>query len=624
MVRHRLSNVVLKIADHMTEYPEVFFRTQSALEYDTDKNTLTFSGKVDFLTYFNACSIQKWRKYAQVEAIWLHIETSGDPCLLRFVAVSHDDGTVEPLGDIVRLNRDNCAYACEEGPDGRLSFDIKMPSCNKDLASFVLESEGETALHRAYYFTEVEEAAINPVRLALSTTTFKKEDYIIPNIDLVKREVLGSDDPVAQAFHMFVVDNGCTLDAQGLSDEGVTVLPNPNVGGAGGFARGMMEALAAEEGYTHVLLMDDDVIVSPESLKRTYNLLALVQDKYKDAFINGAMLAVEEPNKQYEDVARVSRTGVYYRVKEDLYVDQVQDIAENESIELELPRAYGAWWYSCIPLDVVRKKGLPLPVFVRCDDVEYGMRTDPTYMTMNGICVWHEGFEGRFRASVDCYQYVRNFLIMVAVDGRASERLFMTRYWRDVRLKLRSMSYDAVELFLDGLEDYLKGPEYLAHVSGEELMKTNGAKNEKLVPVEELDQSIMSSLKFNPRILNDEPHLSIFIRLWRTLPYDRHYMPDAFLRDKPEAVPYTGFTTTAIRAIGTKTLVALDPSAKHGCIRRMDKRRWRELKQRCVRLKREYRDRGAEVRAAYKAAMPYLTSWEFWNDYLGTDLKPRD
>lgn len=237
----------------------------------------------------------------------------------------------------------------------------------------------------------MEESDINPVKLALSTTTFKKEEYIVPNIDLVKREVLGSSDPIAEAFHMFVVDNGCTLDAEALSNDGVTVLPNKNVGGAGGFARGMMEALASSEGYTHILLMDDDVKISAESLKRTYNLLALAKGDYRDAFINGAMLAIEQPNLQFEDVSFVIKSGAYRRVKEDkLYIDQVKDVVENESINVEVPNAYGAWWYSCIPLKVVREKGLPLPVFVRCDDVEYGMRTNPTYMTMNGICVWHE------------------------------------------------------------------------------------------------------------------------------------------------------------------------------------------------------------------------------------------
>lgn len=618
MIRHRLSNVVLKIADHMVEHPEAYYRMQGVAHYDTDADALIFSGEADFLTYFNACSIQKWCRYAQVETVWLHLEFSGDPCSVCFVAAS-DEGEVRALGDGKRLNGSECAT---QASGGRLAVDLQLPACDQPIVSFVLASDGETALHCAYYFAEVDEAAINPVRLALATTTFKKEQYIVSNIDLVKREVLGSKDAIADAFHMFVVDNGRTLDAKALSDSGVTVLPNPNVGGAGGFARGMMEALAAKEQYTHVLLMDDDVIVSPESLKRTFNLLALAQGKYKNACINGAMLAAEEPNKQYEDVARVFDSGTYSRIKGNLYIDQVRDIAQNELIDVELPKTYGAWWFSCIPLNVVREKGLPLPLFVRCDDVEYGMRMNPTYMTMNGICVWHDGFEGRFKASVDCYQAVRNFLITIAMDDCASEQLFLSRFDYKVRLRLRAMDYDAAELFLDAFEDYLEGPDYLAQVNGEDLMKAHAAKNEKLVPLQELDQSIVAPLASDLQKVGKSQQIRKFMRLWRTLPYDRHYIPSVLLRNKPEAIFYSDIASAPASAIGTKTLVAVDPGAKNGHVRHMDKARWRTLKQRWAALKKEHSNRGAEVRAAYKAAKPHLTSWEFWNDYLGTDLEP--
>ena len=114
---------------------------------------------------------------------------------------------------------------------------------------------------------------------------------------------------------MFVVDNGRTLPAVELSDELVTVIPNNNVGGAGGFARGMISALEDERSFSHVLLMDDDVRMSPESIKRTFNLLSLVSDAYSDAFINGAMLKLSEPDVQYEDVAHVLNNGQFDRCK---------------------------------------------------------------------------------------------------------------------------------------------------------------------------------------------------------------------------------------------------------------------------------------------------------------------
>ena len=622
MVKHKLSNIVLKIADHMQDYPDVYYRVDStaggSAQYLDNECALEISGKVDFLTYFNSCSVAKWEKYTGIQRVKLHLDLVGDACTIQFVGMSHKDKTPTILAEGQRL-----INGTEE--NGHTIFELDVPQTDKDILSFVLQVRGSAKLYDAYYYAEVEESAINPVKLALSTTTFKKEQYIVPNIELVKREVLGSDDPVAKAFHMFVVDNGQTLDAEALSDSGVTVIPNKNVGGAGGFARGMMEALASDAGFTHVLLMDDDVKVSSESLKRTYNLLALAQGKYKNAFINGAMLAIEEPNQQFEDVSFVIKSGAYRRVKEEaFYIDKLSNIAENEAVNVEVPDAYGAWWYSCIPLNVVREKGLPLPLFVRCDDVEYGMRTKPTYMTMNGICVWHEGFEGRFRPSVDCYQYIRNFMVMIAMDDCASEKMFVARWERNIRLHMRTMEYNTVELFLDGMEDYLKGPEYLANVSGEELMKKNGAKNEKLVPVEGFDPEMISSMKHSKRAFGGKSHIGQFLRFWRTLPYDRHLLPDAMLRDKPEAVFYSGLSVLSPRSMATKTLVAFDLEGKNAAVRHMDRDRYRELTDRFKHLKKEHAERGAEVRAAYKEAKPWLTSWDFWNEYLGTELKPAE
>ena len=73
MIKHKLSNVVLKIEDHMTDYPEVYYRTDSLAGgsacFSEEKSALTLSGKIDFLTYFNCCSVAKWQRYANIQKI---------------------------------------------------------------------------------------------------------------------------------------------------------------------------------------------------------------------------------------------------------------------------------------------------------------------------------------------------------------------------------------------------------------------------------------------------------------------------------------------------------------------------------------------------------------------------
>ena len=599
-----LANVLLIPDDFAAGHVELYYRADRA-EYDNNLRALAFVGEIDFSTYFNAFSLRKWCRYTNVGPIFLHLEFAGDECSVLFVELTEGVSAAHINGTPIMLGGSHEGFA---------SVDLRLPESDAPLVSFVLHSKGTTRVKAAYYYTEVDDALVRPVRLALCTTTFKKEDYIVPNIETVRREVLAGNEPISDGFHMYVVDNGRTLDVETLSDDGVTIVPNPNVGGAGGFARGMLEALAG--GATHVLLMDDDVHVSPESFKRTYNLLSLVKNCYKQAFLNGAMLSLEEPNLQYEDVGFVRKDGIYDKVKPDLHVDQMVDVVKNEVINVEVENAYGAWWYCCIPVEMIREYGLPLPVFVRCDDVEYGMRCRPTIMTMGGICVWHASFEGRFRASVDCYQYVRNFLIMLAADEMNLERMFMLRLKRTFDIYLRSLNYGSAELLLDGLEDYLKGPSFLASANGEELMKLNGAKNERLVPLSELDSAVISKTKPDDNYLAGEDMRGPVLKLLEMLPHDRHFLPDMLLSDEPAAVYYSRGAYPGWKTMRRRTLVAFDASGKNAHVRTLDRARYQSLRKRYRRLMQEYASRKDEVAHAYRDAMPWLTSEAFWRTYL--------
>ena len=620
-IDHTLSNIVLPKGAEPLGGWDLYIKTPEGSVCAPEINGCLLQGSVDFFTYFNACSLAKWKKYAGIKRVYLHLEFANEAinkeyaCTIQFFGRSYLDSAASSLASGVRLT----STMGKTKENGSLVFDLLIPETDYEVIGFALDVRGGVVLEKAYYYARVAEEQINPVKIALCTTTFLKEDYIIPNIELVKNEVLAADDVIAKNFHMFVIDNGRTLDAEALSDEGVTVLPNPNVGGSGGFARGMMEAMKHDENFTHVLLMDDDVSISTESLRRTFNLLSLATGKYKNAFINGAMLVAEEPNRQFEDVSYVVNSGAYASVKSNkYYMDQQQYIVRNEHIDVEVPKAYGAWWFSCIPVSVIEQVGLPLPLFVRCDDVEYGMRAKPIYMTMNGICVWHDGFMGRSRASVDSYQYVRNFLIMIAMTDCSSQDLFMLRMERALRLQLRVMSYDAADLILDGIADYLKGPDYFASLNGEEVIKRNAKKNEKLVPLDELAEPYRN-VSYNKRLLGDQSRIKPLLKLMRTLPYDRHLLPDVLLRETPEAVFYSGLSILSPRTIGTKTLVAIDLEGNQGAVRHMDRERYQQIMERWKALKNELKERGDEVRAAYKEALPYLTSTEFWEKYLGLD-----
>ncbi|MCX8013450.1 MAG: glycosyltransferase, partial [Rectinema sp.] len=91
----------------------------------------------------------------------------------------------------------------------------------------------------------------------------RRETYVV---DSIEKFLAWRQENPQPDLTLFVIDNGRTLQ-QSATNGNVRIISNRNVGGAGGFARGLLEAEAA--GCTHVIFCDDDVIIEPEAFART-------------------------------------------------------------------------------------------------------------------------------------------------------------------------------------------------------------------------------------------------------------------------------------------------------------------------------------------------------------------
>lgn len=171
------------------------------------------------------------------------------------------------------------------------------------LVSFtVTTGDASAALRNVSYCADVPKR--RDIRIEIATTTYLKEQQVTNNIDMIRKELL--ERGMGDYFHLTVVDNGRTLSGSVCAgNPAITLIPNGNVGGAGGFAAGMIHAV--ESGWaTHVLLMDDDVTVCPESFKRSLRLLEYASDEYATATIAGAMLSTANFEMQQEDIGVIS------------------------------------------------------------------------------------------------------------------------------------------------------------------------------------------------------------------------------------------------------------------------------------------------------------------------------
>ncbi|MDN6024627.1 glycosyltransferase [Bifidobacterium mongoliense] len=618
----KFASVLLEKNPRSLSYPSLYCKADGdVVEDKTDGAWLLYDkGTYDFSTYFNSLSVQKLQHYTRATKYVLHLELKGAGLTVQQTKGGVFSAHPEPVGEPRALP------ASDEWQTMDIDLQIDHDAV---IVGFIIETEARVALRNSYYALEVE-GDLRPVELALATTTFKKESYIKRNIGLIKGNILAGTDDIAKHFHMYVIDNGRTLDVDELSDEHVTIRPNENVGGAGGFTRGMLEAMGQETPATHVLLMDDDVAVSPESIKRTYNLLRILKDKYADAMISGAMLNYEVGEDQWEDTGYMADGGSFTPAKPPLRLTQFEDVVYNEAFKvpkkIRPEQRYAAWWYCCIPTAVIKEEGLPLPVFVRCDDAEYGTRCHRELITMNGLCIWHMSFHVRYNAAVERYQTTRNTMIAQCTTGFAPNSDFMHELHNNIRLELKKFGYTNAKLCLDAFEDFLKGPKFIAQpgAAEESFMRANRDK-EALVSFDELQQQA-ESLHIDGFDVNDITRQIVDGDRPRTVPQRlQDYITNngqRWMKTEGEGyavIPLLGWVYPAGIIRGKKHLIVIDWYNKKGAIRTKSASEYKQIVERYARDLRYYKRNIERLRAEYSAARDELTSVAYWKNYLQMD-----
>lgn len=122
-----------------------------------------------------------------------------------------------------------------------------------------------------------------------------------------------------------------------------------------------------------------------------------------------------------------------------------------------------------MPIGVIDRHGLPLPLFIKNDDVEYGMRCKELEWTfLNGVGVYHSPFEAKYNASLE-YYIRRNELISNCYTTKRSGLKFFCKLVRCVGIQLVQQRYFAIPYSLKGYDDFLKGAEYLYALDAEKV-----------------------------------------------------------------------------------------------------------------------------------------------------------
>ena len=570
--------------------------------YDPDERAVHLAEwqRMGFDTYFNCFSVGKWRRYTRLENLKLRLELRGafQVTLLHMYSM-YTKPFENAIGERV----------CRASERTAFEFDIPLDDLERGIVCFRLRTldARDNVFYGGGYVTDVDESALNPVRIAIDICTYRRERFILRNIGLLKREIIENPaSPLHGHLDVFVSDNGQTLEAEKLQGDHIHIFPNKNVGGAGGFTRGMMEILDRRErdGFTHVLVMDDDVLIHGDAIVRTCRLLQFMKPEYAGKTVAGAMLRLDERSKQHECCGMWDGFRVYnYKTLLDL--TDLGDILFNENENMP---NYNAWWYSCIPITKISDENLPLPIFYRYDDVEYGLRTGSDIIAMNGICLWHEPFEYKY-SSVSRYYEMRNSLIINALHlpgFDARQALKILRYV--VKICAGRYRYAECELVFRAVEDFCKGPEFLLTTDGEALHREVMGIADKMRPLGELPVRFDENeyLKSQRR----EPPKK---KLLRYVTLNKHLWPRS--GDSVVDAALNGVKDFA----GKRRVLNYDVGGHRGFVSEYDGKRLKATIRRLRQTTRLLKRTCDETCAAYRKAMPTLTSRGFWEGYLGLD-----
>lgn len=558
---------------------------------------------VDFTSYFNCLQVSNWKQHTFADNFKLAVTFSGK-------------GVIE-LIEVFRNSKNvNCSIMLSKviESEEKTQIIIDIPATDKPLVSFNICAHEELKIYDACYMAEVQEENIRNIKISMVSTTFKKEAFIKNNIKLIKEHVLSDDSDMKGNIFVHVIDNGRTLNPEEFNCEDLMVYPNPNVGGSGGFTRGMIEAIHLDAKPTHILLMDDDVMVMHESLFRLFYLLRIVKPEYEECFVSGAMFDYDLRETQYEDVGYVHKAdGSYGPLKNRLDMRRVSSLLDNEEMGKRVESdCYAGWWFCCIPMTLIDKNGLPLPVFVRGDDVEFSIRNNAKFLTLNGIAIWHVGFAGKFNAAMELYQVHRNSLVIQAASYICKDIDFIKRmrtlFWKE----LTRFAYNNAEQILDAIDDFMQGPDFLKNTVGELCLKEHAGKNDKLVPISELpsEYNLANADCYSYRRLN------LFKKAVYVLTINGHLLPGFMLRRWPEVVAFDWFFVPG-KNFRRKRLIALNPNDNTACIREMSRKRCFKLIKRYRKTMKNYKKNHLKIEQAYRNEFNNLTSEEFWREYLG-------
>ena len=586
---------------------------QLANVLDRRRATVPAGRRVSFASYFNAFPASYWQHWTTVRSVMLTVRTAGRGTVLVYrsngsgvkqrILTNEVDGAATTSVDLV-LN--------QYSDGGWIWFDL------------VADAE-DLAFEGAEWTTD--DAPARAGKASLGITTFNKPDYCVETL----ANLADAPEALELIDRIFVIDQGTDLvgDRPEFPELGerlgeqLVVLRQPNLGGSGGFSRAMVETLAREDS-DFVQLLDDDVRIEPESIRRS---ILFGQYATTPTIVGAHMFDLLDRPKLHAWAEVVDEQPFMWRTlfQERMPHDFSEgNLRQSPTLHMRLDADYNGWWMCLIPKEALEKVGLALPAFIKWDDAEHCLRAReagvPT-VSLPGVALWHVSWVGK-DDSIDwqAYFHARNRIVAALLHSRAPDGGTLLRHSRRVDLKhLMMMQYYPVALRHRALRDILSGPDHMWRNLATAMPEARAlAGNFPETVVHKDDGSPMRSrrgrqvFKRLRRHAYDSP-AGMRLRWFTATTLISHWLHEP--RPENVAQPEVEFGKTdahwwRVPLFDSALVSTADGAGKNVYTR--DRAAYRRMLVESIRLHRALRKDWARLSRDYRAALPALTSPEAW------------
>ncbi|MBR0559407.1 glycosyltransferase family protein [Neokomagataea anthophila] len=535
-------------------------------------------GRAFFDTYYNGISVGAWKRMTTIDNVSVLLKGHGN-FILR--------AGIHRLGQAFRWLTEQ---EIELADDQDTIAELPWAELDDGLLKIQLEAVSDGELSGGCFVTS--STPQRDVKLGVVITHFNRQSFVVPAIRRIHQELLQRQD-YAGKIDLIVVDNSSNLTAE--QTEGAIHIPNLNLGGSGGFTRGLLHLVDCKD-YTHCLFMDDDASCEIESIRRAFTLQQFARDP--KLAISGALLREMEPYRLFEKGAsyeqglvRPLNTGRDMRDVGELLLAERQ----------EHYSAYGAWWFFCFDLKQFRH--YPYPFFVRGDDALFGLLNDFKVETMNGISCWGEDFQLK-ENPLTRYLGLRSTLaIMLMTSDMPKQRVFriMLSWFLS---SILSYNYSSAQAIIQAVRDVSKGPEFwLENMDMSEIRAEFGPLNaeEKLTKVCLADYALVHGGVHECRLRR-------YIRL---LSLNGFLLPAALIR-KTTMLDHKAFRGTFRKIFRHSKVMYFYEAMDLGYVAEYDKKRFFKLSALFLKTSLRFLKDMPRLRRDYQSGMSDMTTEKFW------------